>query len=191
MSPLIFALALGLLLLTPGPTNTLLALAGMERARGKALLCLGAELAGYLTAIVPVHFIAAPTLSSHPVIGQVVAALAALWVALLAGRLWGAPLMPGHNGAITPRLVFFTTLFNPKGLVIALTLLPAGLTAVFYKCLVLMLVMIPAAGAFWLILGASLIHRISVRHPALVMRTASAALLLFSAGLAGRAAGLM
>lgn len=191
MSPLLFALALGLLLLMPGPTNTLLALAGTERTWRNPLICLGAAVAGYLAAILPVHGLAAPMLLAHPMIGQVVAALAALWVALLAVRLWDAPLMTGRVGAITPRLVFVTTVFNPKGLVIALTLLPAGLNGPFFQYLLLMMALIPVVGGFWLLLGASVIHRVGSRYPGLVMRSASVALLVFSAGLAGRAAGLI
>lgn len=191
MSPLLFALALGLLLLAPGPTNTLLALAGMERRGRLGLLCLVAALVGYLIAILPLHFLAAPTLLAHPRIAQLVAALAAVWVALLAARLWDAPMMAGHAGTITPRLVFLTTLVNPKGLVIALTLLPTGFNAAFLICLAVMLVLIPAISGLWLLVGASLIHRLSTRHPALVMRSAAVALLLFSAGLASRAAGLI
>ncbi len=41
-------LALLVLLLTPGPTNTLMALAGAERGWTRALRLIPAELAGYL-----------------------------------------------------------------------------------------------------------------------------------------------
>ena len=189
MTPLSFALALGLLLMTPGPTNTLLALAGASRRRGWAGCCMAAELAGYLTTVLPVHFLAAPVLADHPGMARAVTALAALWVATLAVRLWDAPLFSGQDSAVTPRLVYVTTAFNPKGLVIALALLPADTGASFFACLALMVVLVPMAAALWLTLGSSVIRRLGERYPLLVMRAAASALLLFAAGLAGRAAG--
>lgn len=191
MTPALFALALSLLLLTPGPTNTLLAIAGSARRKGWAVCCMGAELAGYAIAVLPVHFLAAPVIEAHPLFGRVVTAVAALWVLTLSVRLWGASLEPGTAATVTPRLVFFTTLLNPKALVIALALLPAGESGDLYLCLGLMAVLIPVAAAVWLTLGGTVIRALGERHPALVMRAASSAMLVFAAGLAGKAAGLI
>lgn len=191
VTPALFALALSLLLLTPGPTNTLLAIAGSARRKGWAVCCMGAELAGYATSVLPVHFLAAPVLEAHPAFGRVVTAAAALWVLALALRLWGAPFATGSGTAVTPRLVYVTTVLNPKGLVIALALLPAGTGSPLYLCLGLMAVLIPAAAAVWLTLGGTVIRALGERHPALVMRGASSAMMIFAAALAGRAAGLV
>lgn len=191
MSPVLFTLTLGLLLMTPGPTNTLLALAGARRDRRTAFDCIGAELAGYCVTVLPIHFLAAPYLVAHPIAGQVLAAVSALWVAVLGTRLWDASLFAGDAHTVSPRIVFLTTVFNPKGLVIALVLLPSGEGAALLQCLFLMVVLIPAAATVWLTLGAGVIHRISRHYPLFVARMASAALLLFSAGLAGKAAGLI
>lgn len=191
MSSFVFAVALGLLLLTPGPTNTLLAIAGAARKRGWGLCCIGAELAGYLTTVLPVHFLAAPLLEAHPDLARAVTGLAALWVLALSLRLWTSePDFAGHE-TVTPRLVYVTTVLNPKGLVIALALLPGTLDANLLACLGVMLVLVPAIAGLWLTLGGTLIRVAGERHPLLVMRTASSALLLFAAGLAGRAAGLI
>ena len=113
MSPLLFALALSLLLLTPGPTNTLLALAGSARRRGLGLSCMGAELAGYFTTVLPVHFLAAPVLAAHPELARTVTAVAALWVLTLSIRLWGRSLETDTGIVVTPRLVSVTTVLNP------------------------------------------------------------------------------
>nr|WP_210297018.1 hypothetical protein [Gellertiella hungarica] len=180
-----------MLLLTPGPTNTLLALAGTARRSRTGLCCMGAELAGYFTTVLPVHVLAAPVLAAHPELGRVVSAVAALWVLTLSIRLWGRSLETDATVAVTPRLVYVTTVLNPKGLVIALALLPGQPGADLYLCLVLMAVLIPAAALLWLSLGATAIRRLSERHPALIMRAASSALLFFAAGLAGKAAGLI
>lgn len=191
MSPAVFALALCLLLITPGPTNTLLAMAGAGDNRGTALRCLFAELAGYLASILPVHALAAPFLDRHPDLARAVTALAALWVLTLSVRLWGRALAPATERAVGPGLVFVTTLLNPKGLVIALALLPRNAGPEFMASVALMLAIIPAVAMLWLTLGATVIRRLSARHPLLVMRTASSALAFFAAGLAVRAAGLL
>ena len=46
-------LALMVLLLTPGPTNTLMLLAGTERGPGRALALIPVELAAYMAVITP------------------------------------------------------------------------------------------------------------------------------------------
>ncbi len=55
-----------LLLLTPGPTNTLMALGGYSRGIVRALPLILGELCGYLAVIVPVAVLAAPYLAAHP-----------------------------------------------------------------------------------------------------------------------------
>lgn len=191
MSPAVFALALSLLLITPGPTNTLLAMAGADGKRRIGFCCLAAELAGYMTSILPVHFLAAPLLERHPDLARAVTAAAALWVLALSVRLWGKALVPDAPGSVSPRLVFVTTLLNPKGLVIALALLPQEAGPELIVCLGLLLLIIPAIAMLWLAFGATVVRRFSARHPLLVMRTASSALAFFAAGLAIRAAGLL
>ncbi|MFY8099268.1 MAG: hypothetical protein ACOVOA_04835, partial [Allorhizobium sp.] len=83
-----FALAVLLLLLTPGPTNTLLAVSGAARGLKASLPLIGAELGGYLTTIVPLVFLAAPLLADQPVAAVVIKLASTLWVLLLAARLW-------------------------------------------------------------------------------------------------------
>ena len=47
----VFLLSTGIVLLTPGPTNTLLAAAGLNRGAKKALPLIAFELGGYFIAI--------------------------------------------------------------------------------------------------------------------------------------------
>ncbi len=62
MTLLQFILAILLLLCTPGPTNTLMALGGYSRGWARALPLIGGELGGYLTVIVPVATLRRPLL---------------------------------------------------------------------------------------------------------------------------------
>lgn len=114
------------LLMTPGPTNTLLFLGGAAGGLRAALRLVPAELAGYLLAVVPLALFGAPLLQALPGAQAMIALAAGLWVAWLAFRLWAQP--PGQAQAfrIGARAVLVTTLLNPKALIFGLVLLPAA-----------------------------------------------------------------
>ncbi|WP_245422692.1 hypothetical protein [Rhizobium sp. AG855] len=190
-----FALAVLLLLLTPGPTNTLLAVAGATRGLKASLPLVGAELAGYLATISTLVFVAAPLLAGQPTAALVIKLLSTVWVLLLAIRLWSNPPTAADPGAVNALGVFATTVLNPKGLIIGLALIPPavagtpdGLTAPLpYLGLFSALVMLVALS--WITLGAAVLRRVAVANPLLVGRIAASFLVLFAAGLAGRAIG--
>ncbi|MEY4983669.1 MAG: hypothetical protein RIR62_1935 [Pseudomonadota bacterium] len=119
-------LAILALLLTPGPTNTLLFVAGSERGWTGALRLIPAELLGYLATTLPLAVAGGQVLAALPVLRAVVAVLAGLWVAWLALRLWRLPATtPGGARSVTAGNVFVTTLLNPKALLFGLVLLPS------------------------------------------------------------------
>ena len=122
MTTLELSLAILALLVTPGPTNTLMFLAGAERGLTRALRLIPAELAGYLLTVVPLVLAGAPLLQAHP--GARAALAAGLWVAVLALRLWRLPRADENRGTIGAASVFTTTLLNPKALIFGLVLLP-------------------------------------------------------------------
>ena len=66
MSTLTFLFAVLALLLAPGPTNTLIGLAGAQHGLHRVARLIPAELAGYLTAIVPVALLGGQVLASAP-----------------------------------------------------------------------------------------------------------------------------
>ena len=72
-----FTLAILLLLCTPGPTNTLMALGGYARGWLRGLPLIAGELGGYLLVIVPVATLAAPFFDAYP--------QALVWAKLAAG----------------------------------------------------------------------------------------------------------
>ena len=149
------ALALLALLVTPGPTNTLLALGGAEAGWRRAARLIPAEGSAYLLTTVPLAIVGAEILSAVPALRTGVTLAAALWVAYLAVRLWRLPSPQDQGqGEITPAKVFTTTLLNPKGLIIGLVLLPAPDGMAVRVVLFAALIVVVASG--WAMLGALL-----------------------------------
>lgn len=195
MSLSAFALAVLVLLLTPGPTNTLLAVSGAARGLRASLPLIGAELAGYLTAIVPLVFLAAPLLAEQPVASLIIKLASTLWVLLLAARLWTRPPSATEPVAITAATVYGTTVLNPKALIIGLALIPPASFAapetlvvpLPYLALFALLVMFVAT--CWLSAGAAILRRVAITNPLLFGRVAASFLVVFAISLAGRAIG--
>lgn len=154
------ALAL-VLLLTPGPTNTLLALAGAAQGWRAALPLLAAELCGYGLAIAALVLALGTNSTARPEIAAVLCLAASLYLAHLAWRLWrGAAAAKIESGPAAPaigfRRVLVTTLLNPKALVFAFALLPPAGGWPDARNLLLLALLIPAAGACWIRLGVAL-----------------------------------
>ena len=184
--------AILVLLATPGPTNTLLALAAFMRGTAKTAPLLGAEIAGYLTVIVPIATLAAPFFASYPAALPVLKLGAALWVLLLAARLWRNTRPASASGDITAAQVYATTVLNPKAPVIALVIMPHGPLADILPWLALFAALTVAAGTGWITAGGLL-----KRSPGtavtdrLVRRTAGVCLVGFSLALTGSGIGAL
>lgn len=153
----IFEMAFGLatLLLTPGPTNTLMALAGSERGWRRSAALMPFEVAAYLAVTLPLAMAGGWIDQAAPAIKPVLAALAACWVAWLALSMWRLP-AAGAAAQVTARRVVITTLLNPKALVIGLILLPGPdltLRAAVFAGLIC------GVAALWTALGACLAQR--------------------------------
>lgn len=115
-------LALFALLLAPGPTNTLLALAGAERGLRGALMLAPLVGATYLAMVLPLAFFA-EAIAGVPFLRTALGLVAGLWVARLALRMWHMP--HGTDTRTVDALqVITTTALNPKALIIGLVLLP-------------------------------------------------------------------
>jgi len=181
-------IALMVLLLTPGPTNTLMALAGAERGVRGASGLIAVETCAYLCVVVPLALAGSAVLAAVPGLLPAVTAAAAAWVLWLAIRLWRSPLAAQDASAtVTPRRVFLTTLLNPKALVIGLVLMPGPdlpmRIAVFAG-------LVCGAATAWIGLGALLVRRGDAAVtglPPLLRRSAALWLGLLSAALALRA----
>lgn len=195
MSLSAFAIAVLLLLLTPGPTNTLLAVSGAARGLKPSLPLIGAELGGYLTTILPLVFLAAPLLAGQPLAALLIKLASTLWVLLLAARLWTRPPSAREPGAVTFAAVYCTTVLNPKALIIGLALIPPASLASAGELirplphLGLFSVTVVCVATFWLSAGAAILRRVATTNPLLFGRVAASFLVVFAISLAGRAIG--
>jgi threonine/homoserine/homoserine lactone efflux protein len=175
----LFALASAALLLTPGPTNTLLATsAAMVGARRSCSLIL-MELAGYGLSIAILLSFGQTVLATFPSVTQAVRFGLSIYLFYLAGRLWSAN---PHLSAspITRSRVFVTTLLNPKGLVFSFVIFPpitSVKTATVHAVLFAAITSCVAAG--WIIGGAFVGAMILKARMRLMARASAAALAIF------------
>ena len=149
------ALVILALLLTPGPTNTLVALAGAERGWSRALPLIPAELCGYLATTLPLAGLGSRLLDASPQAGAAITLAASVWVAWLALSMWRLPARQDGRPEVTGRRVLITTLLNPKALIFGLVLLPAegARLALNFGLFAISVVMVAMA---WAALGALL-----------------------------------
>lgn len=147
-------LALMALLLTPGPTNTLMLLAGAERGILRALRLVGVEIAAYLAVVVPLALLSDALAEGMGWLRPVIATAAGGWVLYLAWSMWHAAPAAGSKATVTARRLAVTTLLNPKGLVMGLVLLPAAGTTL--PAFALLALCIAAVAGFWAFLGCCL-----------------------------------
>lgn len=152
MSAAELSLAVLLLLLTPGPTNSLVLVAAVERGWAGAMRLVPAELAGYFLSVLPLSLVGAALLADHAGLQSAVTLAAAVWVAVLAVKLW-QPLSSVTGGqSVGARTLLVTTALNPKALIFGLVLLPSPdrlplNLALFAGLVVLVAALWAAAGA--------------------------------------------
>lgn len=185
-----FVLAAALLLLTPGPTNTLLAAAGAILGARRAVPLITAELLGYGAAIIALEAFVAPAVESLAWLRPLLRIACALYLAYTAWRIWTAP-PADSQGAITWRRVFLATLSNPKALIFVFVILPppsVGLVELVQPYLMILLVLMALAGAGWVALGAAVRAGTRGRGGLTIRRTSSVVVALFSALLLASAA---
>lgn len=173
-----FAAGVFTLLILPGPTNAILAMASQGLTLGRAIMLLGTVVSAYLAIVLPVSGLAGPFLHDHPPVAQGVKLASATWVFYLALRLWGVGSSPVEVMSI--RQLAITTLLNPKALIIGLTMIPppqdtsAMATAATLAFIVLL------ASSIWLLTGRIVLGS-EKQTPLLARRCGSATLLVFSA----------
>lgn len=143
-----FTAILGLLL-TPGPTNTLMGLAGASAGPRRVVRLIPAEILGYLTTILPLALIGHTLLADFPMAAQAVKLAAAAWVMVLAVKLWGRGSLDHMGGDITGWRVYVTTVLNPKALIIALVLLPSPAAPGFLSRLALFCLTAAGVALVW------------------------------------------
>ena len=149
MSLALFLSAALALLVAPGPTNTLMGLAGAQHGLPRVVRLLPAELFGYLATVVPLAWLGAAAFGQWPLAAFALKAMAAAWVMVLAVRLWRAGDRADTASAVTARRVCLTTLLNPKALIFGLVLLPPPGHADFPPRLALFCLLVAGVAIAW------------------------------------------
>jgi threonine/homoserine/homoserine lactone efflux protein len=177
--PFQFLLTVAILLLVPGPTNTVMATAGAGPRRSPLNL-LVAELLGYATIITLATLLLVPLTAAWPPAGIVIKLTVVAYLVFVAVKLWTSRIRIGTSEELVgPRLIYATTALNPKGLVFAVTVFPHGhphlwaYAAAFAGCVLI-------CGFAWFSLGRGLAS-LSERGATLLPRVASIALIGFAA----------
>jgi threonine/homoserine/homoserine lactone efflux protein len=186
MSFIEFTGAILLLLVTPGPTNTLMALAGHSRGMARALPLIASEATGYLLVIVPVATLAAPVFAANPSLSLTTRILACIWVLVLSYRLWFQQKQQNAVRGVTGQDVLITTVLNPKALIIALVIMPHGQPLTLLPWLAWFVALVIFAASGWIGLGNYMAKAPGFSlKPVAIRKIAATCLLLFAALLAG------
>lgn len=186
--PALFILAVLTLLGMPGPTNTLLASAGAAEGVRAGLPLIGAALAGYFVAIGVIRLGLAPVLEAWPMLLVTLKAVLVLYLLWVAYRMWRqAPRLVTGDARVRPATLFVATLLNPKALVFALSILPAGATAAAWHFTAFAAIG-AATGLGWVLVGRAITLAASGQQH-LVQRGASLVLVGFAGLIAASALG--
>jgi threonine/homoserine/homoserine lactone efflux protein len=173
-----FVVAALLVLLVPGPTNTLLAAhAATSGARSGAKL-ISAEVLGYALTITALKALIAPLIVTFPWLEPGLRMICSAYLAFTAWQLLKSSTSPEMQ-PITWLRVFFTTASNPKALLFVFVILPpiqygAGVLASMHGLVLLGL--ITFAGSMWVSAGA-IIHAGAGQRGRSITRRVSAAII--------------
>ena len=174
------------ILLTPGPTNTLLASSGIQVGVRQSLRLIPAESIGYLISITVWGVIIGALSSQFQIISIFLKLLSALYIIFLAIKLWKtADIEASYNQpTIRARELFCATLMNPKALIFASAIFPttAWLTMQAYVVhMGLFLLLIAPIALFWTFIGSILAsNKVRWLNQSNLQKTASLVLISFS-----------
>lgn len=192
-----FFAVIATILLTPGPTNTLLAAAGVHAGLRSAWRLIPAECLGYVIATTVWGALLRVVVKESPWMVHTIQLASGLYIAKLGWELWAyASLQPGNTQVPTigQRQLLVATLLNPKAVIFALALFPAQtwVSAGNYASVMGgFAALVVAIGTLWVALGAMLLGgRIAWLQPRHFQRGAALVLWAFAAWLLGKAVGL-
>jgi threonine/homoserine/homoserine lactone efflux protein len=189
-SAALMALGSVIVLIMPGPTNTLLATAGLRSGIRRSAHLTGAEFAGYLLSISCWGYFLSHAATSLTWLPTLLRIASSLYLAYLSVRMWHAAnsFSSSAQGTIGVRVLFTATLLNPKAILFAGTIFPVTAfesLAAYLEAMAIFTSLLVPIGLAWIAFGAELgsgrLMRIS---PARVQRCASIILAAFSLSLA-------
>lgn len=172
MSVLPFVAASLAILLTPGPTNTILAASGAAMGLRRALHLPLAEALGYAVAV-SLFLGLQGQFRDMPAALAVMKAIASAWLLFSALRLWSQPVVPdlkARQGAFWR--VLLTTMLNPKAMLVGTIVIPGLMANSHVSGEVWFVLLSTLAGIGWTALGATLpaaLRRHSYRAAALIV----------------------
>ena len=158
---LLFVLGVAIVLITPGPTNTLLAAAGLWQGVRRAARLAWAELVGYVVSISAWGGFLVHAAHSLAWLSPLVRMASCGYVAYLAIRMWRMTLAfeAPSQAELGSRTLFVATLLNPKAILFAGTIFPPVAfvqgTAYLIAMTVFTVLLLPI-GFAWIAFGAAL-----------------------------------
>lgn len=174
------------LLLTPGPTNTLLASSGIQMGMRRSLKLIPAEAMGYVIAISTWGMMIDHVAKTLALLPTILKLLSAFYILYLAIKLWRTADLELNLNQPTIRLpeLFGATLLNPKALLFASAIFPANtwMSLPIYSAHILtFLCMIVPIAMLWIFIGSVLAsNKIHWLNACNLQRTASLVLVSFS-----------
>nr|WP_321882798.1 LysE family transporter [Burkholderia cepacia] len=179
-----------IVLLVPGPTNTLLLSAGLKLNLRGACRLVAAEALGYVIAIAVWGFFLWSLVAQYPGILIVVKLVSSVFIFYLAVNMWFKCVDFGaaDSAPLRFRGLFFATLTNPKALLFSSSIFPESafrsLGSFLLPIGAFLFVLIPIA-LIWSRLGRLLLmNRAGSRLSSAVLRCSSFVLLIFAGTLA-------
>lgn len=157
-----FLLAVAVILLTPGPTNTLLATSGSSVGLRRSLVLLPFEGLGYLLATSLWGGLLHNVVEEHPLALRAIKLVCGLYIAALGWRLWRSATQPTAQAqapVVGPRALFMATLLNPKAAVFGLALFPSTTwdsLGDYAAVMAAFLTLVAGIGGLWIAFGAAL-----------------------------------
>lgn len=174
------------ILLTPGPTNTLLASAGIQAGVKQSLKLIPAEVMGYLIAITSWGILLESVSHFIPWLPPVLKLISATFILYLAFKLWTTSTndIKLDNPLITPKALFVATLLNPKALLFASAIFPHAAWEVFHVYFIhiaVFLSLITPIAFLWIAFGTVLIsNEVTWLNQRNLQRTAAFILTFFA-----------
>lgn len=181
---------ISLVLIMPGPTNTLLLAAGLKAGIRVTWPLVVAEALGYVVAISLWGFFLSSIARKSPWIYSGVKLLSSAFIFYLAVEMWakGSKLQQHASGPVSFKNLFVATLMNPKALLFASTIFPLAAfqsAGYFAHAIAAFLLVLLPVGVGWSSLGGLITsNRRWASRAFALLRCASVVLLMFSGTLA-------
>jgi threonine/homoserine/homoserine lactone efflux protein len=184
-NPVLFAASVMILLIMPGPTNTLLATSGASVGFQRSARLLLSEIAGYGASILLIEFALVPSVSAAHLTASILRVAAGVYLMVLAIKLWTTPFELAR-AVISMRQVFVTTLLNPKAFVFALAVIPFGSpqAELYFSAF---MAIVPVLGTMWIVVGTLFGRHTPPSYVRAFPKAASIVLATMSATLMGSA----